>query len=526
MIRATAGAVVLSLFMWALGSVPDLADASSVDSCSSMRDLGESSLVYPTGKPSPDAEGNIYPVVLVHGYADTSRTWTKPATATWSATPVTDPKSFVEQIADIPGAFPVLFDYGKNSLAWVTDESIGAGLGAAIRCLAREAGNQVALVAHSMGGLAAREALNDASVAAETSLAITLGTPNLGSFWPLILSSAAIGAEVVDRWIQTASRLGLRDLKTEAFHATYRAVRALLHQCSLRMASDRAAGVCGEITPIVAAVNSDAGRGFAAGSQQLAVLPDWPGRVRVHALASNFLGPGPITTWVGDFIVPPQSSVAGAANFTATQCTLSQSVTLSQWVLEVRSWDGCRHSLQPVNRDLSSLVMRELLLDIETRHQPPTDWHNTTYETDCGGLVSGGFSVEVVDGMGSITDSGENERYEVTVEAVSETVDLTGDTTPETAVLLLCSGPSINYFTQEVQVFSEGAELLDELPDLAGLDPYDGPLAPEFDGQRFAIEDGQLVTGVDFYAPTDTHADGPSIHQTLVWRWDGHRFVT
>ncbi len=51
------------------------------------------------------------------------------------------------------------------------------------------------------------------------------------------------------------------------------------------------------------------------------------------------------------------------------------------------------------------------------------------------------------------------------------------------------------------------------------------PLPPVFDSRGPSISDGQLVTVVDRYGPGDSHASGPSIRQTVTWRWSGQHFA-
>jgi len=82
------------------------------------------------------------------------------------------------------------FDYSDYHSKWVTDEHIGKALAERINCLSaasKEAGGdgRVIVVAHSMGGLALREALNRAKpvyVKPENiGLAIMIGTPHTGA---------------------------------------------------------------------------------------------------------------------------------------------------------------------------------------------------------------------------------------------------------------------------------------------------------------------------------------------------------
>lgn len=82
------------------------------------------------------------------------------------------------------------FDYRDHNTKWVTDENIGPALAKQINCLSsasKEAGGdgKIIVVAHSMGGLALREALNQANPVyvkpEKVGLAIMLGTPHRGA---------------------------------------------------------------------------------------------------------------------------------------------------------------------------------------------------------------------------------------------------------------------------------------------------------------------------------------------------------
>ena len=98
----------------------------------------------------------------------------------------------------VPGVTVVTpFDYystAHQATGWVTDPAIGAALATDITCLASASAAQggpgeVIIVAHSMGGLAVRCAVDQACVgqghkaanADQIGLVVTLGTPNLGS---------------------------------------------------------------------------------------------------------------------------------------------------------------------------------------------------------------------------------------------------------------------------------------------------------------------------------------------------------
>lgn len=115
----------------------------------------------------PEASpGNRRPVLLVHGYIGNPSRWT-------------EMKSVLDKIPDVAA---VTFDYSKVNTHWVDDPEIGPRLAQCISHLANSSGRQVAIIAHSMGGLAVREAVNEKpDLARQIGLVITIATPNLGS---------------------------------------------------------------------------------------------------------------------------------------------------------------------------------------------------------------------------------------------------------------------------------------------------------------------------------------------------------
>lgn len=149
------------------------------------------------------------------------------------------------------------------------------------------------------------------------------------------------------------------------------------------------------------------------------------------------------------------------------------------------------------------------------------DWRNTSYVLTCSGRAAKPFSVRVRQGEGRARgDRNSPDGYLVSVAEVASG-DLTGDGRAETAVLVYCS-PWSNHFTPEVVVFTSGRRLLGRLPKLPA--PTGGLASLYLEG-RFAISGGRLVTGVGYYARLECRACGPTLADTLVWRWNGRRFV-
>jgi pimeloyl-ACP methyl ester carboxylesterase len=122
--------------------------------------------------------GAKVPVLLVHGFDSNPRMWLE------------GNPSMEKTLRKMQEVYVTRsFSYEDNHFDWVTNDNIGPKLARAIDCLAqtsrKEGGaGKVIVVAHSMGGLAARFAANQTvdgrKVADELG---PLGTPNTGSSW-------------------------------------------------------------------------------------------------------------------------------------------------------------------------------------------------------------------------------------------------------------------------------------------------------------------------------------------------------
>jgi hypothetical protein len=110
------------------------------------------------------------PVVLVHG---------------WTGGPMTDTANgLAARLGDRVSTFT--FDYGRRSLHWASDNQIAGCLSRYVDSVSKDhkgvgGDGKVVVVAHSMGGLALRYALQGKGDTVPN--IITLGTPNLGSPW-------------------------------------------------------------------------------------------------------------------------------------------------------------------------------------------------------------------------------------------------------------------------------------------------------------------------------------------------------
>jgi pimeloyl-ACP methyl ester carboxylesterase len=142
----------------------------------------------------PACENNFgakTPVLLVHGFHEGTDVWGSMTKAIQAAVP--------------EAAVVAPFDYPNTD--WVTDPSVGPKLAEVIRCLATDSkdnggAGKVIIVAHSMGGLAVRCAVDpkcagtDAVNQQQIGLVITLGTPNTGS-WLATAGNALSSADVI-----------------------------------------------------------------------------------------------------------------------------------------------------------------------------------------------------------------------------------------------------------------------------------------------------------------------------------------
>lgn len=251
-IVAGLGVAVALLILAATGAVTNpaaaAATASSVPAC--QNDFGAKT-----------------PVLLVHGFHESTDVWGSMTKAIQAAIP--------------EAAVVTPFDYPNT--AWVTDPNVGPKLARLIRCLATASKNnggagKVIIVAHSMGGLAVRCAVDptcagtDAVNQQQIGLVITLGTPNTGS------------------WLATAGN-GLSSADVIACEAI------LALQTGLNLP-------CPDLGSWLLGANSPAAKAMAIGldgepSQDLSALQPLPSKIPLDAIA------GQITVTTSLFDLPP-----------------------------------------------------------------------------------------------------------------------------------------------------------------------------------------------------------------------------
>jgi pimeloyl-ACP methyl ester carboxylesterase len=125
--------------------------------------------------------GGRTPVLLVHG---------------WSGE-VKNLGTLADSLSDTPGILVERFNYKNANDQWVNHQAIGPALAKRIACLSDASlkgggDGKVIVVAHSMGGLAARFAadqiIDGRKVADMLRLVITLGTPHKGSLWGNVIT--------------------------------------------------------------------------------------------------------------------------------------------------------------------------------------------------------------------------------------------------------------------------------------------------------------------------------------------------
>lgn len=266
------------------------------------------------GAPCPGASGlaDKIPVLLVHGFIDGPYTWEDGGAHSMAAA-----------IRAVPGVKVVPeFDYFNENTRWVTDGHIGPALAADITCLASASARQggpgkVIIVAHSMGGLAVRCALDpacagNAAKAAQVGLVVTLDTPNTGS--PLAGTAPVKGH----------------------YKGTGGMVSALMAStCDSSLACRDGYG----------APASQAARAMALGSAQLRNLAPLPGNVPLFAMAGQIMITDtmfgyPIHSWdIGDGVVLEGSALAEAPAHGAHTGPGSGQATISCGTIQVSQLD-------------------------------------------------------------------------------------------------------------------------------------------------------------------------------------------
>ena len=294
----------------------------------------------PSGQPVVEttlADGTSIPVVMVHGWTgqsvhDDSRdgNFSKVVDLTdIKGQSVNIQRSLIGVIQDAGGATVYTFDYHDTSSRWVTDKTIGRQLANALSCLAAAHGHPAMVVAHSMGGLATREALGliakdgtHGPVEANVSDVITYGTPNSGSWLATVIGG-----------VDTAAKYD--SLFPAATRPTLVAVRSLITLCGTAATQSMdGAGLCTSILPQLGSATSQAARALAVGSAEMKALPKWPAAVRVQSMAGSSDVEVARIGWfgttiagasinLGDFVVGEESAQGGAQLTQSANCAFA-----------------------------------------------------------------------------------------------------------------------------------------------------------------------------------------------------------
>ncbi|MDY0911767.1 hypothetical protein [Rathayibacter festucae] len=325
---------------------------------------------------------SLVPVLVLHGWLGTA-THDETRTGAFShlvdliATngvdqPVTtSQRSLIGAFQDTEGAVVYTFDYRDLAARWVTDPGIADALASSIACLTAATGHRAVVVAHSMGGLAARQALSQSvdGVPVESMVreVVTFGTPNTGSDLALrlgqIIDSTGTVSPAVVGGLEPQSRLG---------------ISALLASCGEAASEDAAhAGECTGM-PMIDALSSQAGIAMRTGSTELAALPPWPASVRVVSLAGDIrvtiasvLGSSTGSVSLGDIIVAPPSAESGVDEYVVSTCyyTMLSMPDVPSVLAELspmaRLGDGLRFSAMVVAIDASPCHHAKLMRNVE-----------------------------------------------------------------------------------------------------------------------------------------------------------------
>lgn len=285
-------------------------------------------------RPHPDAGGT--PVIFVHGAASSAAAWEQPLMA--GTRPVTnsagEPLSMLDRTAQT-GAAVYTFDYRQQGMRWVTDADIGPRLAQALVCLYEAFGQRVQVVAHSMGGLATRFAVNQpwpqqqlpppgnptGLVADAVDHITTLGTPYQGSE---LLAA-----------IQHLLH-GLPPPSPGPAAAVMMLARQIVAECG-RLGQTDATSACWLLSTLDAPVGS----ALLPDSDQLRELPSWPDGPEVLAYAGQVIWESSIfghhirSVPIGDGVVSTSSATADHPNHHIEQCRTATPITSSQLCLHI-----------------------------------------------------------------------------------------------------------------------------------------------------------------------------------------------
>jgi pimeloyl-ACP methyl ester carboxylesterase len=330
-------------------------------------------------EPAAQNQPGATPVLFVHGMGSSPATWTA------------DGHALPYQVAALGDTSVWAFDYSSAALDWVTDPRIGPALGASIACLAREFGQKVIVVAHSMGGLATQDAVSLPDGAGGTDAdhvqeVITLGTPFRGSAFLTAMQNGTSGLEGI-----------LAAIPSPYTKATAAGIEAALGLCAADAAADNSNAWCG---PLASLGRSPAGSGLEYDSAEIAALPAWPSTLPVLPMAGDItdtlgVGSASVTADLGDVPVTLDSATAHDSAGVAPvviHCRLANGI-------QAIASSPCMHTQlmnDPVIRDD---VVR--VIDGLVHRKPATDIAGTWYGSYTCGQGLTGMTLTVADGAGT-----------------------------------------------------------------------------------------------------------------------------
>lgn len=281
------------------------------------------------GEARPDPEsGRVVPLLMVHGWTGNSTHLSNPlgnfsrtadlGTISESITPSS--RTVVGILQYLGNTDVYTFDYHDASAQWVTSDRIAAPLADSIRCLAQNSGQKVIVVAHSMGGLAVRQALaQNPGLLGDLSQVITFGTPNTGSDFARFVSEGGSSGSI-------------GGATSRAFAAL---LRSALSSCGSAASTSLSTGTpCDWLPAQASAFQADAGRALQTRStepQEIGVVGAVAGRIaRARALrrhngddAAVGLPRSPLRTEdvrIGDVVVGHESATDHVTTGDSARC--------------------------------------------------------------------------------------------------------------------------------------------------------------------------------------------------------------
>jgi pimeloyl-ACP methyl ester carboxylesterase len=322
----------------------------------------------------PDKYGRHTPILMVHGFLGNSKQvdsgpqtgqFSKPIDLKTDESNMPPRTSFIGMLQDMGGTAVYTFDYHDHAARWVTDPRIGQNLSRAIECLNEKSDEKVIVIAHSMGGLATREALSVfQGMTDRVSQVIQFGTPNTGSDIAAVINGLPLLQDLSFPHIRlllsicgryTSSSLNAYDnMKFTTDDLTLSSVELML---------------CKGLSQSIATLRSGAGAALATGSSSLSNLASLPIGMPVHALSGDIqlLTPGAGYFFddfalgspsLGDQMVPLKSSQSKSTTQTKVTCHYNLYV-----LTPAAGMDSLMKRFGPLastTRDVSELFMNEV----------------------------------------------------------------------------------------------------------------------------------------------------------------------